>query len=226
MTRNADASISRVAAVAALFMGVLLPLWIFGALAEEVTDGELLPFDQPVLFWLHDHATPMLDRFMLGASQVGSALVLVPLALLVLARLLVLRRFGNAAYWALCTGGGALLNFAAKHGFARARPGLWLSLSPEDTYSFPSGHAMSTMAAFAALLVLLRHRRWLPLFALVGASYVALVGLSRLYLGVHYPSDVLAGWCASLAWTLGLAAMMRRQSTATKPNTPTGGGTT
>ena len=90
---------------------------------------------------------------------------------------------------------------AAKQLFARQRPSLWESIAPESSFSFPSGHAMGSMT-LAMVLVLLcwhtRHRGWV---SAAMAGFVLAVGLSRVYLGVHYPSDIMAGWAAACAWT-------------------------
>ena len=102
-----------------------------------------------------------------------------------------------------------LISTVSKLIFGRARPELWESIVSESTYSFPSGHAMASMATVAALLVLYRRRSALPWIAMAGVIYVIAIGFSRLYLGVHYPSDVLAGWAASIAWVVGIAALMR-----------------
>jgi undecaprenyl-diphosphatase len=101
-------------------------------------------------------------------------------------------------------GGAALINFLAKQAFGRVRPELWISRVQETTYSFPSGHAMSTMAVAAALTFLLWKTRWKWLMLAGGAAFVLMVGLSRVYWGVHYPSDILAGWAASIAWVAGV----------------------
>jgi undecaprenyl-diphosphatase len=79
---------------------------------------------------------------------------------------------------------------------------------PESTFSFPSGHAMQSMAVGAALVILLWETRWRYVALLLSASFVLAVGLSRIYLGVHYPSDILAGWAASVAWVVGLRSVM------------------
>src|SRR5690606_17364220 len=87
----------------------------------------------------------------------------------------------------------------------------WPPLAPETSFSFPSGHAMQSMALATALLVLAWNTRWRWPVLLAGAAFTGIVGLSRVYLGVHFPSDVLAGWCASLAWAVGLALLFRRR---------------
>jgi undecaprenyl-diphosphatase len=112
------------------------------------------------------------------------------------------RHAREALFAALATGGSALLNVAAKHAFARARPDLWLSIAPETTYSFPSGHAMGSMTLGAVAVLLAWRTRWRWPVLAASAVGVLLVGLSRVYLGVHYPSDILAGWAAALAWAV------------------------
>ncbi len=112
----------------------------------------------------------------------------------------MLRKYREAVFAAIALGGSALLNIGAKLAFARGRPSLWESIAPETTYSFPSGHAMGSMTLACVLFLLAWHTRWRwPVAALMG-SFVVLVGWSRVYLGVHYPSDILAGWAVASAW--------------------------
>ena len=193
-----------------LFFGVLVPLFGFGLMAEDVLDHELLAFDRPVLLFLHAHATYTLNRIMVWSSRAGSALVLVPVIITIAIYLFRQRVQTRTWFWVLAVCGAALLNFLAKYSFARARPSLWVSILPETTYSFPSGHAMESMAVVTAIICLVWNRghwRWVSLA--LGLIFVVLVGASRVYLGVHYPSDVLAGWLASFAWVIGLA-MIRK----------------
>jgi membrane-associated phospholipid phosphatase len=190
--------------LAALFLGVLLPLIIFGRLADEVREGEKLSLDEPVLHFIHQHATPIRDPLIIFITHLGRAWVMVPFCTAIGLYLVSTKRFREACFFALGTGGAALLNLAAKLFFGRARPDLWISPAPEYDYGFPSGHAMVSMAVAAALIVLAwpTKGRW-PVI-LVGSVFVLAIGFTRLYLGVHYPSDVLGGWCASLAWVSGV----------------------
>lgn len=190
--------------LALLFVGVLLPLMLLGAVAEDVAEKEIFSFDQPLLMALHARSSAFLDSVMYAATEIGSALGLVPLCAAVFLYLWRRAQRREASFWLLAVGGAAAINFLAKQGFARVRPALWISRVQEHTYSFPSGHAMATMATAAALCVLLWPTRWRWLAIAVGAVFVLLVGSSRVYFGVHYPSDILAGWAASLAWVLGL----------------------
>jgi undecaprenyl-diphosphatase len=140
-------------------------------------------------------------------SDIGYSYGVIPLAFVIFIALLVVRRRGNALFFAVAMAGTGALNQGAKLFFRRDRPDLWLSPSPapEHTYSFPSGHAMGSMALVAALAVLAWPTRWRRWPIIVGGAFTLLVGFSRVYLGVHYPSDVAAGWCASLGWVLGLS---------------------
>jgi undecaprenyl-diphosphatase len=198
-----------------LLLCILLPLIMVGALAEDVLEGGL-PWDVPILRWIHGSATARLDRVMVVITQLGYAWGTVPLALGVLATLVVRRRWSRARFFTVAVGGAMALNGLTKLVFRRVRPGLWTSVAPEASYSFPSGHAMASMALVAGLVVLAwptRARWWVPL---PGALFVLLVGVSRLYLGVNYPSDVIAWWAASLAWVAGVASPCNRTSRESK----------
>lgn len=182
---------------------VALPLLVFAALGEDILDRETFRYDTPALLWLHAHSNGFLDRTMLGFTLVGGG-ALLGVAAVWCVILWFTQRQRDMRFVLLSMGGAAALNLAAKAIFARARPDLWLSLSPEHDYSFPSGHAMLSSAFVLTALVLLWKSQTSPLgkraLTALGALFVLAVGLSRLYLGVHYPSDILAGWMASLAW--------------------------
>jgi undecaprenyl-diphosphatase len=145
---------------------------------------------------------------MLGISFFGTLSFLVPAGILV-AFLLARRRGFRAMLFFGAAGLGAWgLNTAVKLACARQRPRLWESVSPEQDFSFPSGHAMTTMAIALALVYLTppRQRGWA---ALAAALIVVPIGVSRVYLGVHYPTDVLGGWCFGAALVPALAATLK-----------------
>lgn len=186
-----------------LFAAIVLPLWCFGELAEHIYSGEIIPFDHLALEWMQARHSPALDALMLFFSAIGYQYGVIPVDVLLVLLLVARRRWPEAWFAGLSLAGSALLNIAAKHHFARPRPELWTSIAPEATYSFPSGHAMGSMT-LAAVLVLLAwpsRARWLVMALML--VFVPMVGVSRVYLGVHYPSDILAGWAAALAWVAG-----------------------
>lgn len=183
-----------------VFAGLLLPLWLFGELADEIHEQEAIVFDEPILQFAHAMARQGFDDFFVIVSELGYAWGVVPFDIAFVLVLAVLRRFREAVFAGIALGGSALLNIGGKLVFARERPSLWESIAPETTYSFPSGHAMGSMTLACVLVLLAWHTRWRWPAVAVMAPFVVLVGLSRVYLGVHYPSDILAGWAVAMAW--------------------------
>jgi membrane-associated phospholipid phosphatase len=182
-----------------LWLPAALAWATFGTMAALVLGAGRAPFDNPVLLALHRHATPALDGLAVFFTIVGNTGPMVAAGVLIAGALAWAGQRRVAGLFVAGLGGSMLLTQLIKYTVQRPRPALWASLRPEHTFSFPSGHAMDTAALAAALFfVLPRHRRWwalAPLFALA-------VGMARMYLGVHYPSDVLAGWSAAVGWVL------------------------
>lgn len=194
-----------------LFAGVLLPLAVFAGLAEDVHELEAFFFDDPLLWRLRGWASPGLDGFFVGVSKLGYQWGLIPADTLIVLALVGLRRWREATFAFVAFVGSALLNIGAKQFFQRERPGLWESIAPESTFSFPSGHAMGSMTLAAVVVALAWRTRWRWPVTAAAAAFVLLVGISRIYLGVHYPSDILAGWCAALGWVTGLYLVLFRR---------------
>jgi undecaprenyl-diphosphatase len=141
-------------------------------------------------------------------SRLGYQYGVIPFDIVLVAALWFRQRRRDAVFTATSFIGSALINIAAKHYYGRARPSLWESLAPETTFSFPSGHAMGSMTLATVLVLLAWRTRWRGPVIAVSALFVLAVGASRPYLGVHYPSDVLAGWAAALAWVVGVYVMV------------------
>lgn len=191
---------SRNAFVLALLLGVVLPLSVFAVLAIARLSQNGLPIDAQILQAIHAQATPARDAFMLNVTQLGTPIVVVPFVAIVASLLLIKRRPYDALFVVLAVGGSALLNQILKAVFEQARPSLWKQVVVESGYSFTSGHATASFAMAAALVVLLWHTRWRWVVLILGVAFVLIISFSRLYLGVHFPSDVLAAWCVTLAW--------------------------
>ncbi len=194
------------------FAGIVLPLWGFAALVDGLREERALGFDIPLLRMMHSVANPTLDHVFLAISAVGYGGGVLPADALLVLWLACARYTREALFAGIAVLGSLALDAAIKHFFARARPSAWESLVHESSYSFPSGHAMASMT-LALVVVLLcwsgRLRgawrvRWPT--TCVAAFFVLLVGLSRVYLGVHFPSDVLAGWAAATAWVVSVHA--------------------
>jgi undecaprenyl-diphosphatase len=182
-------------------------------LASEVLEGETLQFDRAILVSLRDPADlarPKGPRWMLSAAlditALGSATVL-GLAVFSVAGFLVLQGLWRRATIVVAASlGGWFLNAALKQLFQRARPDVVPHLREAMSLSFPSGHALQSAAVYltlGALMMRFAHRRITKIYCItVAAMATVLVGLSRVYIGVHYPTDVLAGWLIGLSWAL------------------------
>jgi len=198
--------------VVLLLLGIILPWSAFLKAASEIREREGFPGDQAFLRWLHAHATPPLDALNLLLTRVGGPQVMAVVTLLIAGFLFWRRSYHQAWFFSWAVGGAMVINLLAKALLGRVRPALWVSLAPETTPSFPSGHAMGSAAVVLALGLILAHspRRWL--LWLPGALFVLGVGISRMYLGVHYPSDVLAGWIASVGWVTSVYLLFNRST--------------
>lgn len=187
---------------AALLFGAL---YLFAELAGDVYEQERLAFDAPILTWLDLHRTPLLTLLALSFSWLGNIYILGPVAA-VLAFVFWRESPRAAVFFTLSVVGALALNLYAKAFFARARPDLFEALSHATNYSFPSGHTMGATAFALALYVTVRQLYAHHHLVTAAACLVFALGvsLSRPYLQVHYPSDILAGWALSGAWVIGL----------------------
>jgi undecaprenyl-diphosphatase len=202
--------VGRLTLAAAVWLTVGLALsafviWAFAELADGVVEGESRRFDRTVLLWIHSHSPEWLDGPMRLITALGSYQVVAPLlAAFVLVFYLKGWRL-SAILLLVSTVGGSLLTTVLKAVFGRARPELFDSGYTASFYSFPSGHATVAVGFYGALTLILAYRfrgptRWAV--ATCGVSLVLLIGFSRLYLGVHYPTDVLAGFLAAPLWVV------------------------
>jgi len=187
-----------------LFMVCVL---VFAKLAWDVRERETLPLDTSILTWIHTFSAPWLDTTARLTTQLGGSL-LVPIFTLILTGWLWIKRYHNHALLIFVgVGGASVLSLALKALFARSRPELWHHLVHETSFSFPSGHALASAALAASIVAALWFTRWRIVAIIVGAVYVLVIGFTRLYLGVHYPTDILAGWLVAVAWVAAVAVI-------------------
>jgi membrane protein DedA with SNARE-associated domain/membrane-associated phospholipid phosphatase len=180
-------------------------LWLFGGLAEDLLTGDpIVRFDRALDAYLHARATPPLTTFFLIITAFGSIEPLVLLGVVMAAFLAWGRRWVFLGSWLAAVAGSAVLNHLLKGLFARPRPHFEHPLLVETSYSFPSGHAMESFVVYGMLayFAVLALRTWESRVGVVcgAALLVVLIGFSRMYLGVHYLSDVLAGYAAGAVW--------------------------
>jgi undecaprenyl-diphosphatase len=186
------------------FLAILVPLSAFAGLADELREGQGFFFDEPVQLFLHKLATPGVDFFFVTLSRLGYQYGVIPVDVLIAAWLVWKRRYRDALFFVLAVVGSLMVNLGAKNHFTRLRPDLWASIAPEMSYSFPSGHAMGSATLATALILLAWPTKWRWWVSSVAVLFAVLVGMSRVYLGVHFPSDILAGWSAACAWVLAM----------------------
>lgn len=188
-------------------------LYAFAQIAEEVAEGDTRAFDEAVLLALRSAADPSdpigprwLEETMRDFTALGGTGVLATVALAVVGFLLLSRKRHAALAVLAAVVGGFLVSNALKWGFARPRPDLVSHGQAVYTQSFPSSHAMLSAVVYltlGALLARTQPRRRVKIYFLsVAALLAVVVGASRVYLGVHWPTDVLAGWTVGAAWAL------------------------
>jgi undecaprenyl-diphosphatase len=194
-------------------IALLLLILVFMKLASEVLEGETQGFDRRILLALRspdDLSRPIGPAWMVGAAlditSLGSATVL-GLTVFAVAGFLLLQGLWRRALFVMAASfGGWFLNGALKQLFQRPRPDVVPHLRDVMSMSFPSGHALQSAVVYLTLGALSMHiaeRRLTKFYCMTIAMLAtALVGVSRLYLGVHYPTDVLAGWLIGLSWAL------------------------
>jgi undecaprenyl-diphosphatase len=198
--------------LAALFIPGVLIL-AFAHLADEVMEGETRHIDESVLLALRnpaDLADPIgpqwVEQVVKDTTSLGSVTVLTLITLGTVIYLLMAKKRPAALLVLLSVGGGTLLSTLLKSAFNRPRPELVAHIVDVSTASFPSGHAMLSAVTYLTLGALLARTEpnlRLKTFILGAAIFLTVaIGLSRLYLGVHYPSDVLAGWTLGAGWAL------------------------
>ena len=192
-----------------LAVGLLLAMAsaiFFGWLASEVFEGETKAFDDAVRNAIHQTATPFLTGTMIFFTYLGSVWGIISLFALASAAMIYRGHKRAMIILWITMAGQVVLGITLKNSFHRPRPAAFFDFPIPSSYSFPSGHAFASLCFFGILAWLIgtrtKSRSW-KIFAWVVAIFLILtIGVSRIYLGVHYPSDVVAGYAAGLIWLI------------------------
>ena len=203
----------------ALVLTIAGLLFAFGFIAQEVAKGKTLAFDRAVMLALRSSADPSvpigpawLPEAARDVTSLGSIIVLVIITLAVVGYLFLVGKSAVAWLMLIAVVGGIALSDLLKFAFARARPDVVPPLARVFTTSFPSGHATLsaiTYLTIAAVLAPSQPSSTISVYFMSLAVFLTvLIGISRIYVGVHYPTDVLGGWCIGAAWAMGCWAIM------------------
>jgi undecaprenyl-diphosphatase len=191
----------------------IIALALFVALAAAVSTGHTAALDQSLRLAVHAHSSPALTSALRFMTLFGETGVLIALSVAATALLAALRSKYAALWFAISMLGGFAIDFALKSAFHRPRPPVSFFGTPmPGSYSFPSGHALFSVCWFGTLALLVAPRlraRAARIAIWSGAVLLSFaIGFSRIYLGVHYPADVLAGYAAGAVWVGALAAFL------------------
>ena len=172
----------------------------------------LTGLDSALVLYLHRYASPTLNAIVLGLTDLATLWGVLPATLGLSAWLGWQRRWRESYFLVLTMLGTLVLSLLAKLLWHRERPHLWAGVSLPSDYSFPSGHATYSLAFVLAIILLTWYRPKRLWIIALSAIFVVFIGFTRVYLGVHYPSDIVGGWLLAIAWTLGLYQVLFRSS--------------
>lgn len=183
---------------------VALALWGFAEFAEEVQEGATLKFDLATMEWMEANRVGILDKFLLDVTALGTGLVVLVVVGIAALFLALTNHWYSAILLLVATAGGQLLNTVLKLFYDRPRPSNIEALTHTTSTSFPSGHAMSAVIVYGTVAYLasrLQKKHWARALTMFIAVIIIIgISASRVYLGVHYPSDVVAGTIIGAAW--------------------------
>jgi membrane-associated phospholipid phosphatase len=189
--------------------GIVVPLCVFVWLTEAIRHQRNLPWDAAILKFLHSSATPWRDNVMARVAQSGRIEVVVVFAVLGVLVLKHDRRMRDAFFLTLAIVGVVIANMLVRTVVQRHQSDLWGTFAPTFDFGFPSSQAADTLAVALVLAILAWPTRWRWPIIAPGIFYVVAVGVSRISLGLHYPSDILAGWALALAWVTAVSFVRR-----------------
>lgn len=203
---------TQILGISAISLGLCFTLllglcWLF----QEVWEKDIFGFDRSILLTIHQWANPALDNFMISVTRLGDPGWVVGVIVGTLVWLGLKHRYPEAVMFTIACLGALVLNSGMKVFFAKARPELWTRLIPEISFSFPSGHALGSIVLYGAIAYLLAEQvpKKSRLFYGIAIAIVTAIGFSRLYLGVHWPTDILAGYGVGFLWLMTCTTLLQ-----------------
>ena len=191
----------------------LLIIYLVAQISDEVLDQEAFAFDKTILLWIHSFTNPTLDRIMHGFTTLNNPEFVSIVAGIALILLLWKRCYPEAKIFVIDCAGGVILSYGLKSVFGKTRPDLWQSAIEEVSFSYPSGHALGStvLYGFLAYLFATRFPQFSWLIYLLAVFTIGAIGLSRLYLGVHWPTDIIGGYGIGFLWLTFCITMLKLQ---------------
>lgn len=221
VTRSCKLILAHRGLLLASVFGVFLPLCVFVWLAEAVSNQSDLVWDATILRLLHHSAMPWSHRIVGFLARSGRIDVVVVVAVLGVVGLNDERRLRDAFFLTIAIVGIVIVNLLARTVVQRNAFASWGTLTPSFEFGFPSSEAADTLAIVLAFSILVWPTRWRWPMIVPGVLHVLAVGVSRVYLSGHFPSDILAGWGLSLAWVTLVSLIRRFPGNSTKSTSRT-----
>jgi undecaprenyl-diphosphatase len=207
----------RESAVVRIVVGFALAaalLYALGWLVTGAYKGSVSGFDSNIRYFMRQIQSPMWTSLLLTTTKLGSTLLLVIIGSIAGIAFIALRWFRPLMLFIVTMIGQAVLHHGAKWVIARTRPSALISYRDVESSSFPSGHALAALAMYGAIawIVATRTENAAAKFGIAAAAVILifLIGMSRAYIGIHYPTDVVAGWLAAFVWTAAVMSLDKR----------------
>lgn len=194
-------------------LSCLIIIYVVAQISDEVLEREAFVFDKIILLWIHSFANPTLDAIMHAFTSLNNPNTVTAIAIFTLALLLWRQYYPEAKVFAINCLGGVVLSYGLKSVFGKVRPALWQSAIEETSFSYPSGHALGStvLYGFLAYLLATRYPQFALLIYTVAIFIIGTIGLSRLYLGVHWPTDIIGGYGIGFLWLTFCITMLKLQ---------------
>ena len=187
-------------------------LLCFGMIAIQVVKNPVIAFDETIRFWVYEHRSPLLSAIFIPITYVGNWQTITVLGAILLAIPKTRRKIGLP--FALISLSSTVIYKVVKGIFERPRPELDVRLIPQGGFSFPSGHSMNCIVCFGILIYLIRrycpNRKLANILTVMLGILILGIGTSRVYVGVHFPTDVLGGWSLGLAFLMGSILLLEK----------------